>query len=208
MGDIVLIRPEDDASARYASEWATRAAGILAAAGHAIACDVDRGSPADARTILAALGVQAELVCYFGHGSADAWLTGFSATVDANTVSAAQGKSIVSIACHTARALGPDAITAGVIAWFGFTMKVPVIAPHRNKEPIGDVIADSFAVLGAGGSLDELRQELVDELSDLADQFDHGTLRHHPASSIGYYGCLALASHAVVHGAGSIRPLP
>lgn len=207
MADVVMIRPQDDLSARYASDWADQAISVLSVAGHAIVADIDQRSPADTAAILAAIGNGSPLVCYFGHGDDGSWLTNSIATVDATTVEAAAGKCVISVACLTARSLGPDAINSGVLAWLGFTILVPVFAPHRNHYPIGEAIAESLAVLGAGGTMEELRSEIVRQLYDLSDEFDHGSLAHHPAKGIGYYGSLALADHVVVNGATTVMPL-
>ena len=130
----------------------------------------------------------------------DEWLTLGRSTIDRSNVSAASGKAIVSIACSTGRNLGPDAVTAGVDSWLGFTMKFPVITPYLTQDPIGDAIAESLECLGHGKSLQDARDKISVKLSDVADEYDTGAYSGFPDRWLGYFSSLSLASHVVVHG--------
>lgn len=115
MGSFVLIRPRDDGDARQASDWADSLEANLNAIGHTTAADIGDWSPANTANISAALSsAQATLICYFGHGDKDRWLTAGSLTADHSHFTTAKSKAVVSIACKTGCNLGSDAITAGV----------------------------------------------------------------------------------------------
>lgn len=207
MGDFVLIRPEDDAKARRASSWADITLETLADHGHLLIHEVDGYPPPDSARITEALRVDTNLVCYFGHGSPDAWLTDSLPTLDGSNVDAASGKAVVAVACYTARGLGPGAVLAGAVAWFGFTMEVATFPPYRNREPIGEAIAEAVGGLAAGNSLGELQNDLVARLFDLAHQYQFGALRLFPLAQTARFFCMALAGQIAVHGARDHRPL-
>lgn len=209
MGDFAVIRPRDDAAAQQAADWCDQLVSDFLAAGHAVSADVDDTSPADTANIISALGSSATLVCYFGHGDDDSWLTGGTATIDASNVGAGAGKAVVSVACRTGRNLGPDAITAGVTSWLGFTIKVPVfaIALYKNVDPIGEAIVGGLSGLGTGGTMGQARAAIEANCDQLAADFDSGPLATHPVSQIGYYAALSLRDHVVLHGSSGFAPL-
>jgi len=208
MGDFIVVRPRDDAPARQASDWCDTLSTQLIAVGHSKSADIDDSSPPDTATICAAIGGIGDLICYFGHGDETAWLTGGAVTIDAGNVASAGGKAVVSIACKTARDLGADAVTAGVACWLGFTIKVPVIVPHRTRDPFCDAIVDGLASLGMHKSMQQARDDIFSNLDQLAEDFDTGSLRSHPASALGYFSAMCLRDHVVVHGNSAHRPLP
>ena len=201
------IRPQDDANSQQCSDWADNLITSLTASGHTKAIDVDNLTPADTPNIVAALKSSSNLICYFGHGDESNWLTHNATTVDKSNVSAAAGKAVVSVACKTARGLGPDAITAGVEAWLGFTCKVPVITPHKGVDPVGDAIVDGLTVLGAAKTMQEARDEIRSKMDQLVTEYDTGKYALHPAANIGYFAALALRDHVVVHGNTGFVPL-
>jgi hypothetical protein len=206
MGDLVVVRPRDDDHARQASDWCDELVAALSIDGHNVVVDVDDTAPADSQTIRAALVQAARLIVYFGHGDERSWLTLGAPTVDSTNVDAVAGKAVVSVACRTGKVLGPDAITAGAVAWLGFTIKVPVIAPHKNRDPIGDAICDGLGTL-AGGTMQHARDEIAAQCDMLVQSFDAGSLSRHPASAMGYYAAMALRDHVVIHGNSQHEPL-
>src|SRR6516165_8590066 len=108
MGSFVLIRPQDDAESRQASDWGKMISEYWTKVTvHTKSQDINQYSPADAKTISAAIGSSADLVLYFGHGDDTSWLTSGSATIDASNVHPASGKAVVSVACKTGCNLGP-----------------------------------------------------------------------------------------------------
>jgi Peptidase family C25 len=208
MGAFLVIRPGDDAAARQAAEWCSELADRLVAAGHELIGDVDELTPAHSPEILTALQTDAELVCYFGHGASDSWRTDDLATIDSANVGVAAGKVVISVACLTGRGLGPDAITAGVRSWLGFTIKIPVIAPHVSVDPIGEAFANGLAGLAGFATIGDVRDALIAAFAQLADDYDEGgRFAGHPAQAIGYYGALALQDHITVDGSRSQVPL-
>jgi len=208
MGAFLLIRPQDDAAAEQASTWCDRLADELIAAGHELLGDVDDGTPPSAASIEAALDMPADLVCYFGHGAPDAWLTDGKATIDKVSAGAAAGKVVVSIACLTSRELGPAAVDAGVRSWLGFTIKVPVILPHKNVDIVGEALLAGLRALAQGATLGDVRDSLILAFDQLAaDCDDGGSLAGHPAQPIGYYGALALKDSVEVAGDKHTAPL-
>jgi hypothetical protein len=202
-----VIRPQDDGNSQQCSDWADNLITNLKAGGHSKAIDVDNLTPANSSNILAALKSGSSLICYFGHGDEGSWLTHSATTVDKSNVSAAAGRAIVSVACKTARGLGPDAITAGVEAWLGFTCKVAVITPHKGVDPIGDAIVDGLTELGAAKTMQEARDEIRSKMDKLVTEYDTGKYAMHPAANIGYFAALALRDHVVVHGNTGFVPL-
>jgi hypothetical protein len=208
MGKFIVIRPKDDAAARQSSDWCDTLCGNLVADGHIELADVDDTSPPDTANITTALRKGGDLICYFGHGDETAWLTVGVPTIDATNISAAKGKAVVSIACKTGKDLGPDAITAGVICWLGFTIKVSVMSRHKTRDPFGDAIVKGLSVLGVHKSMQEARDEICSNLDQLVTDFDTGgSLSSHPASVIGYYSAMSLRDHIVAHGNFAHRPL-
>jgi len=213
MGDFAIIRPKDDKSSRQASDWANDLIAKLKAAVHSEIDSVDDWSPANTTNILASLSGKADLVCYFGHGEEDRWLTSNSATLDTGNVTgikgqSAKGRAIVSIACKTSCKLGPAAITAGVKAWLGFTIKVKVIAPHNLLDPIGDAIVDGIALLSKKGTMQQARDRLAANLDQLVTAYDSGKYAQHPEAEMGYFAAMSMRDHVVVNGNANFQPLP
>jgi hypothetical protein len=209
VGAFVTICPQDGAEARQASTWCDELRAEFEAKGHWFANWVDERTPADRAGTENALRERADLVCYFGHGAPDAWLTHDQATVDQANVRAAAGKAVVCIACLTSRELAPEAITAGVTVWLGFTIKVPVIDPHKNVDPIGEAMVAGLKWLASGASVGEAGDVLVGTLGEIADECEDlgGRFHNHPGRWATYYGALALQGHLVVHGDPHHRPL-
>ena len=207
MGDVIVIRPRDDGDAKQASDWCDALVAKLESDGHTVVEDVADHTPAEEAEIVAALGRQAALVLYFGHGDETSWLTYDQATVDGANVKAAAKKAVVSIACKTGHSLAPAAIGAGVSAWLGFTMKVPVVAPHKHADPVGEAIAGGLEQLGTGGTLQQARDSIATNFHVLVDEFDTGGLKDHPAADVGYYASLAMKDRVGVHGSANHRPL-
>ena len=209
MGAFITICPQDDAGARQAATWCHELQAELEAKGHWFANWVDERTPADRAGIESALRERANLVVYVGHGASDAWLTHDQPTVDRSNVRAAAEKAVVCIACLTSRELAPEAITAGVTVWLGFAIKVPVIDPHKNVDPIGEAIVRGLTWLGSGASVGEAGEVLVATLGEIAEECDDmgGRFQGHPGRWATYYGALALQGHLVVHGDAGHRPL-
>jgi hypothetical protein len=209
MGKFVVIRPEDDAAAEQASAWCSALVAELAARGHTLVEEVDELTPADTGSIEAALSAPATLVCYFGHGTPDSWQTNGETTIDKSNAGAAASKVVVSIACFTGRNLGPDAVNAGVTSWLGFTMKIPVIAPYKALDPVGEALVRGLEDLSTAGTIGDVRDSLITAFDELAvDYDDGGALAGHPAQPVGYYGALALKANVVVAGSKTAVPLP
>jgi len=202
-----IIRPQDDGNSQQCSDWADNLIPNLTAQGHTKTVDVDQLTPANTSNIVAALKSSSDLICYFGHGDEDSWLTNSAITVDKSNVSAAAGKAVVSVACKTGKGLGPDAITAGVEAWLGFTCKVAVITPHKGVDPIGDAIVDGLSVLATAKTMQEAHDEIRSQMDQLVTEYDTGKYALHPAANIGYFAALALRDHVVVHGNSGFVPL-
>ena len=203
-----VVRPQDDAVAQQTSGWCDDLIRKFTARSHHLASEVDRWTPADQAPIIALLGGSTDLVCYFGHGKRDCWLTNGIVTIDASSVHAAANKAVVSIACDTARGLGPDAVTAGVVAWLGFTILVAVMAPYKTRDPIGEAIVDGLDVLGHGYTMQAARDQVAANLDQLVNDFQPGGwLAGHPAAAFGYYASMAMRDHVVVHGKANHAPL-
>lgn len=207
MGHFIVVRPKDDAVSQQASDWCDQLVSRFTPKSHILAQDVDDTTPADRVNIQSALGTTASLVCYFGHGDENSWLTHSAPTIDAANVAAAGGKAVVSIACKTACNLGPTAITGGAVAWLGATINVPVISPHRTIDPFGDAIVDGLSCLATGGSMQDARDAISANCDALVTSFDTGPMSTHPARSLGYYAAMALRDHLVVHGSPKFVPL-
>ena len=208
MGSYSIIRPADDAAARQSWDWADVVRGALTRAGHGMFEDVDASTPASGANIVAALGRGVDLILYFGHGNEDEWLTNGTKTIDKSNVGAAKGTCVVSIACKTARNLGPDAITAGIACWLGFTIKVAVIAPYSYVDPIGDAICDALGLLGSSGTMQAARDAMEQNLDQVARNYDTGKYMSHPAAVIGYFAAISMRDHVVVEGKAGSQPLP
>ncbi|WP_447600333.1 C25 family cysteine peptidase [Nitrospira sp. Nam80] len=200
MSKFIVIRPKDDAIAQQASVWCDDLVQKFSKNRHTKVNDVDDGAPPDTGNIVLALQAGADLICYFGHGDENSWLTNFKATIDNTNIRNANQKAVVSVACKTACVLGPTAITAGIVSWLGFTIKVPVMTPHKNRDPIGEAIVDGLALLGNHLTMQEARDRIADNCDKLIVEFDTGTLRNHPGNLIGYYAAMSVRDHVVVHG--------
>jgi hypothetical protein len=208
VGSFVVIRPSDDAPARQASDWCDDLIALLTPAHHK-AADVSDRTPAGASQVQTAAATACDVVFYFGHGSFDRWVTSGTTTLDASSASALSGKPVVSIACKTARDLGPDAITAGATAWLGFTIKVPVIKPHRTKDPLGEAIVNALSCLANGDAMQQARDAVAANLDGLVSDYDTGGVyAHHPEAGIAYYAVMCLRDHVIVHGTPGHVPLP
>jgi hypothetical protein len=213
VGSFAIIRPRDDQQARQASDWADELIKQLTAGAHRRIADIDDRTPPDAANILGALAGSSDLVCYFGHGDENSWLTGQLPTLDTGSATAAKGspangRAIVSVACKTGCNLGPAAITAGVQAWLGFTTKIAAIKPHKTTDPIGSAIVDGLALLGNRGTMQQARDQLASNFDQLVTDYDTGRYMMHPEAEIGYFAAMAMRDHVVVHGTVSFQPLP
>lgn len=208
MGTFIIIRPKDDAASKQASDWADRLVQELQAQRHKMVVDVDDQTPPNKGNISNALIRAADLVCYFGHGDESRWLTHSKGTIDGSSVHSARAKAVVSVACKTACKLGPDAITAGVSAWLGFTIMVAAISPHKNVDPIGDAVVDGLSVLAIGQTMQEARDEIARLLAQVKRDYDtKGKYHTHPEAALGYYAAMAMSDHVVVHGNVNSQPL-
>ncbi|GAT03711.1 C25 family cysteine peptidase [Mycolicibacterium fortuitum] len=209
MGEYVGICPRDDGHSRIASDWYTRLSDRLKRSGHIEKYYLSDKRGADYSTIRIALAeVGPGLVLYFGHGTADAWTVQGKAVTHSSDAAVAKGKAVVSVACKTGRNLGPDAVNGGVVAWLGFTIPVPTIAPHGRLDPLGDAIVDGIAQLGNGGSMADARAALEAELRALSDEYrSGGRFSHHPNAVIGFWACGWLADNVSLAGATAWRPL-
>jgi hypothetical protein len=209
MGNFAGVCPRDDNNTCLAGDWYQRLNAELIQAGHAQAAYVDDGTPASTANILAALRDQSvELVLYFGHGTADEWKRKTKVTVDRTNVGAANGKAVVSVACKTARSLGPDAVNnGGISAWLGFTIAVPVIPPYSGFDPIGDAIVKGLAKL-ASGTMASARTALESELRRVCADYDTGGRFHsHPDALMGYFAAGWLADNISLSGTTTLLPL-
>jgi hypothetical protein len=206
MASYALIRPEDDADARQASTWADSLGKKLSSISHNKTADVDAGSPPDQAQIVAALGAVCSLICYFGHGDKDSWLTGRTRVKGGDFVPA-KGKAVISIACKTGCNLAPDALTAGVRTFLAFSSKVAVIAIYNGADPIGDAIVDGLSVLSSGSTMQQSRDEIYSKLDGVVNDYDTGQFRSHPAANFGYFAAMAMRDHIVVHGDTAFQPL-
>lgn len=203
-----VVRPSDDAIARQAADWCRDLIASLKAAGHSLFHDFDDTTPADTANIVRALRGIVPVIFYFGHGTATSWQTGAQDTIDKSNASAGAGRCVVSVACRAGRNLGPDAVTAGVVAWLGFTIKVPVIPPHKNQDPLGDAIVAGLSVLGTGGSMQAARDAIAAECATVSALYDTGgALAYNPDALLGHYATGWLADSVVVHGKTSQVPL-
>jgi hypothetical protein len=208
LATFTIIRPRDDADARQSSDWADLLITNLTIHGHSKVNDVDDTTPADTANIVAALGGSTDLIFYFGHGDEDNWVTGSASTVNAGNVTAANAKAVVSIACKTACNLGPTAITGGAIAWLGFTIKIAIIAPYTNIDPIGDAIVAGLTCFGNVRTMQQVRDALANNFDQLVGDYDTGgQYSGHPAAGVGYYAAIALRDHVVLHGETNHQPL-
>lgn len=207
MGNFAVIRPCDDGAARQASQWCDALINGLKIGGHCAVADVSDQTPASQANVCSALSGSYDVIFYFGHGDETAWLTQGAATVDATTISGANGKAIVSVACKTARRLGPDAITAGVASWLGFNIKVGYVV-HRGQDPFGDAIVQALEGLGAGNTLQQARDTLASNLQQVVQDFDtSGRFNSWPTAPLAYFVAVAMRDHVVVLGNNSLRPL-
>lgn len=64
---------------------------------------------------------------------------------------------------------------------------VPIIAPHKNIDPIGDAIVEGLLVLGAHGAMQQARDVIANNLHRLVRDYDSGKFRLHPAARFGYF---------------------
>jgi Peptidase family C25 len=207
VGTFTVIRPRDDKDARQASDWCDELIKRFSANGHTKSHDVDDLTPPNSPNIVATLGYVVGLVLYFGHGTEDSWQTSNANTFDATNIASAKNHAFVSIACKTGTRLGPDAITGGAVCWLSFTAKVAVIATYKNHDPIGDALVNGLASLATGGTMQQARDDMRDELDKLVTSFDTGALSGHPAANFGYFAAMAMRDHVVLHGTTTHVPL-
>jgi hypothetical protein len=195
-----LIRPEDDPLAIQASDWASELLNELSLAGHGLAKDLAGTTSVVKGNILSVLCSSTPLVCYFGHGDDQSFLTLSTPTVDSSSISVSTGTVIVAIACFTGKSLGPAAITAGADTYVGFTIKLPVILPYRTIDPIGEAIVAGLKHLGGGSDVQHAADMLRNELDKVSVEYDTGAYSAHPAANLGYFGSVAMRDHLVLHG--------
>ncbi|MBV9771531.1 MAG: hypothetical protein JOZ32_18315 [Bryobacterales bacterium] len=94
------------------------------------------------------------------------------------------------------------------MAWLGFTIKVAVIKPHKNSDPIGAAIVNGLALLGRQATLQQTRDQLASNFDQLVTEYDTGKYMMHPEAEIGYFAAMSLRDHVVVHGTVNFQPLP
>jgi hypothetical protein len=204
VGDFTIIRPCDDAAATQCSDWADDLIAKLTAAGHSSSgTDIDGGAtPSSTHTadVIAAFAANADLLCYFGHGDEDNWLTYSAPTLEASKMPVAGCQAVVSIACKTGCGFGPACITAGVVSWLGFTIKVGMPIPHLGTDPIGEAIVKGLELLGSSKTMQEVRDEIATQLDNVANAYDKGAFSSHPGRDFGYFAAISLRDHVVIHG--------
>lgn len=208
MSEYAVICPRDDVPAKQASSWCDDLRQILDhKGGHKIVACVDDRSPADTASIANALASPASLVLYFGHGTDGEWLTLSAVTIDRSSIGAATGKAVISIACNTSRALGPDAITAGVRSWLGFTFPVPVLSAVNGRDVLGEAMAAGLSCVAFNASMQQVRDELMRELNQMVDELQYGALSRHPGAEVGMFLVECLRQHVALNGDASHVPL-
>lgn len=209
MANFIAICPRDDGNSRQASDWYAlfKQSAIQQ---HSELAYIDDYSPADIQNICGALRLQgSDLILYFGHGTHNDWRTNDSVTVDKSNIKYAKRKAVVSIACKTGRDLGPDAVNqGGVESWLGFTIRVAILPPYLNQDPIGDAINRGICELINGGTMRDARNTIESELRKLITDYDTGgNFSNHPNSTFGYFACLSLADNVSLNGKSNFRPL-
>jgi hypothetical protein len=191
------------------SDWGVRLKSTFLA--HSLLDDVDDTDPADQTHVQAAYQTGVNLLCYFGHGEVDRWETAGSATLESTSLPAKHPIAVISIACKTSQTLGPDAVTSGVTAWLGFTIRVGIIAPYASAvgpiDTIGDAMVEGLKILSTGATMQQARDEIEKQLDDLVNAYDTGAYAHHIDAEIGYFVAGCMRDHVVVHGTPSHTPL-
>jgi hypothetical protein len=175
--------------------------------GHRTYVDVSVSSSCDRGACEAALTAPVPMLLFFGHGTKDSLLD-FSgeALIDRNNVSMAVGKTVVSVACEAGLELGPMAVQAGVRAHLGWNVLLLWLARPPYKALYGEAIVRPLSLLGEGGSISEVADELQRSLNKVTHQYRAASGADRNAK-LAYYAAAAAAGQIAVDGDRHVRPL-
>jgi|RhiMetdeSRZDD1v2_1073273.scaffolds.fasta_scaffold33395_5 hypothetical protein len=212
MGKFIAIHPDNvnDSAAGDLSRWCVEATKRARAQGHHLSSHVTRVTPCDRANVDGALAAAGEVIFFFGHGDENS-LKGENqaAVVDSKNAHQAKQKAVVAVACKSGRALGPDAIIAGVRSYLGFTIKLGWIPPYPGQPDVFmDAMLSSLDVLLGGGTLQDLRDRLYSELEAVADYYDTGAGSKYRNALNGYFVATAVKDNIAALGDVQFAPLP
>jgi hypothetical protein len=205
--DVGYIRPGGDASSDDLAEWAGHLRTTLESSGHRTFIDVSQHSPCDRDACMTALAAPTPLLFFFGHGNEDALLgSHHEAVVDKSNVSAAAGKTLVSVACEVGLDLGPHAVQAGARAHLAWDVLLLWLARPAELVAYGEAIVRPLSHFGRGGSISEVADELRQSLNGIARRYRRAPPHDHNAK-LAYYAAAAAAGQITIHGDRRVRPL-
>lgn len=152
----LLIAPQHDAATTETRQWANR---LLARLPH----DIEGVEPCSRPVVDGRLAAGAHLV-YIGHGEADCLLipgVGFrkrTVLVDAKNVGL--NRTVIAVACDSARTLGRR---ANVAAYLGWDRKIAF--PSYNASPFSDAVVESVSHFLKGGTFLQLQDTFIGKLA-------------------------------------------
>jgi hypothetical protein len=130
MTQILVVAPDSDSVERELGAAAGEWVGVLANQPNHTS-EFLQGTSVTRQSVETALN-NASVVAYFGHGAAS-HLGRSAALIDGANVGRLRKKTVLAIACHSARNLGRSAGEAGVIGYVGFDDALAVPLPGVDR---------------------------------------------------------------------------
>lgn len=127
---LLFFRPNFDEITRYSSEWCKALLDFALRKGYNI---IDLARESATKIELEKRIHNSVCLIFYDHGDLDKlYAQNGSAAVDKNNLDLFKGRSIYTLACLSAKDLGPEAIRKGVLVYWGFN-KTYGFFPHQEK---------------------------------------------------------------------------
>jgi hypothetical protein len=178
MTDVLVIRPEGDETERILSAWVDM---LLPPGTMLPGVTVVHDLQGAARATAAAVQAQCpncDIVLYFGHGARAS--LGDPVLLDTATISAANRRIVIAVACESSDTLGPAAVNnQGVTEYFGFSepLFVHIVIPALFGAELTNHLR---AYLSGTSSLKQAASDVVSDFQDLEALYRSGANSNDP----------------------------
>ncbi|WP_281859001.1 hypothetical protein [Litoreibacter halocynthiae] len=165
MARITVIRPENDATEMVLSGWGHMVISAIYPDKNLKIIDL-YGRKAS-REAVEVYSSGSDVILYFGHGAEDR-LGADVPLLDILNARCLENSVVVAVSCHSARALGPEAIAQGARAFLGFDdiltvyFGQPSLFLQAFEEPLAQLILNETSAGDAQSQIRETFQQIED----------------------------------------------
>jgi hypothetical protein len=201
MATVLLVRPANDSVAVELSAWASKLKTASALGTSSIG--VDLASGAATRSAVDSAMPSRDALFYFGHGTATALRGAGVDLVDTMNVGLMANRTIVAIACWSAKTLGPIAVTSsGLAAYLGFDDKLLWLTGDPDLQ-FGPAICSGPNDLIQGNDIGTALVSMRTQLQNVVTYYHSGSGKSNPNSIIGFLSAYWDSQHLALYGNAS-----